>query len=105
MLITEAKPARVINMAKGGKIHKTGTIARLHKGERVLSAAQAKKYERDEKIIRRIKGRKAGKGSVKLTGKTAGDLRYGTHRGEKDFHEGGHDISKKRRPYSRRRRT
>jgi len=63
-----------------------------------------KEYERmklNAKIVRGIKSRKATKGSVKTTGKTAGDLRFETHRGEKDFHRGGHDQKEKRKPFTK----
>tara|TARA_R110000824_G_scaffold51503_3_gene143645 strand:+ start:28 stop:279 length:252 start_codon:yes stop_codon:yes gene_type:complete len=40
------------------------------------------------------------KGSKSKTRK--GDLDYTTKRGDKDFHEGGKDVKRKRKPYKKR---
>jgi len=76
--LQSAKPIKVVSMKSGGLIKKTGTIARLHKGERVLSAKQTKQYDRDKKTLSGIRGRKHTKGRASLT--HAGREDYGRKR-------------------------
>ena len=60
-------PIKVVSMKTGGLVKKTGTIAKLHKGERVLTVKQNKQYEKDKKIMRGVKGRKHTKGRASVT--------------------------------------
>ena len=93
-------PIKVVSMKTGGLVKKTGTIAKLHKGERVLTVKQNKQYEKDKKIIRGVKSRKHTAGRASLS--RAGDADYTTKRGDKDFHKKHKDVKSKRRPYQKR---
>ena len=90
----------VVSMAKGGKIGSTkGKLYRLHKGERVLSVAQNKQYDKMKKTMVGIRGRRHTKGTPSIT--HPGLANYTTKRGDKDFHEGGKNIKKKRKPFTK----
>jgi len=93
-------PPIVVSMAKGGKIGSTkGKLYKLHKGERVLSVAQNKEYDKMKRTMVGIKNRRHTKGTASLT--HPGLANYTTKRGDKVFHEGGKIVRKKRKPYSK----
>ena len=58
-LIHQPTPASVANPSafkKGGKVKKTG-VAKVHRGERVLTAKEAKKYAKNKGTRKRVAGK------------------------------------------------
>ena len=76
------------------RVPKSKLISIIESGEHHLR----KKLYRVKPALLKRKG-KAVKGAKSKTHK--GDLDYTTKKGDKDYHEGGHDVKKSKKPYSK----
>lgn len=86
----------IFGFEKGGQVPRTG-VYKLHKGEMVVPASQAK-------ALAGLIGKKPRKSGPKKGARSKthpGDMDFTSKRGDKVHHIGGKDVKRKRAPFAR----